>query len=58
MIKRLIEGKNAIILSRDERTVGVDIYDWEPKNHKRFENIDSRIVFLDKEPAEACGMSR
>ena len=55
MIKRLIEGKDAIVPTKDERTVGVDIYDWEPKNDKRFENIDSRIVFQDKELAEACG---
>lgn len=55
MIKRLIEGKDAVVPTRDERTVGVDIYDWEPKHDKRFEHIDSRIEFQDKELAEACG---
>ena len=55
MIKRLIEGRDAVVPTRDERTVGVDIYDWEPKNDQRFEHIDSRIEFQDKELAEACG---
>lgn len=54
MIKRLIEGKDAVVPTRDERTVGVDIYDWEPKNDTRFEHIDSRIVIQDKELREAC----
>ena len=55
MIKRLIEGENAIIPKRDERTVGVDIYEWDPKMDKRFEHIDSRIELQDKELEESCG---
>jgi GTPase SAR1 family protein len=54
MIKRLIEGRYADVPTRDERTVGVDIYDWEPKNDKRFEHIDSRILFQDEKLAQAC----
>lgn len=49
MIKRLIEGENAIIPSHDDRTVGVDIYEWDNRKDKRFEHIDSRIEFEDKE---------
>lgn len=55
MIKRLIEGEDAEIPSRDERTIGVDIYEWEPKLDQRFKHIDSRIDFQDKDLAEACG---
>jgi hypothetical protein len=55
MIQRLIEGKDAVIPTHDERTVGVDIYEWEPKKDKRFEHIDSRIEFQDKELAATCG---
>jgi len=55
MIKRLIEGENAVIPKRDERTVGVDIYEWDPKIDKRFEHIDSRIQLQDKELEELCG---
>jgi len=55
MIKRLIEGENAIVPKRDERTVGVDIYEWNPKDDQRFEHIDSRIDFQDKELDELCG---
>ena len=55
MIKRLIEGENAVIPKRDERTVGVDIYEWDTKVDKRFEHIDSRIEFQDKELEAACG---
>lgn len=55
MIKRLIEGKEAVVPTCDERTVGVDIYDWEPKNDKRFEHIDSRIEIQDEELRKACG---
>jgi hypothetical protein len=33
----------------------VDIYEWEPKRDRRFEHIDSRIEFQDKELAETCG---
>ena len=55
MIKRLIEGRNAVIPTLDERTVGVDIYAWDPKQDKRFEHIDSRIQFEDKELAQTCG---
>ena len=55
MIKRLIEGQNAVVPKRDERTVGVDIYEWDPKDDKRFEHIDSRIDFQDNEIEELCG---
>ena len=55
MIKRLIEGENTEIPTIDERTIGVDIYDWEPKNDKRFEHIDSRIEIPDKNLRDACG---
>jgi GTPase SAR1 family protein len=55
MIKRLIEGENAVIPKRDERTVGVDIYEWDPKIDKRFEHIDNRIQLQDKELEELCG---
>lgn len=55
MIKRLIEGENAVIPKRDERTVGVDIYEWDPKNDHRFDHIDNRIQLQDKELEELCG---
>ncbi|KAL3924001.1 MAG: hypothetical protein SGILL_001313 [Bacillariaceae sp.] len=55
MIKRLIEGENAVIPKRDERTVGVDIYEWDPKVDKRFEHIDPRIELQDKELEALCG---
>lgn len=55
MIQRLIQGKDAVIPTHDERTVGVDIYEWEPKKDKRFEHIDSRIEFQCKELAATCG---
>jgi GTPase SAR1 family protein len=55
MIKRLIEGRDAIIPTHDERTVGVDIYEWDPKKDQRYADIDSRIVFQDKELADTCG---
>ncbi len=32
IIKRLIEGKDAHIPDKDERTIGVDIYEWDPKS--------------------------
>ena len=32
IIKRLIEGKNAKTPNKDERTIGVDIYEWDPKS--------------------------
>lgn len=32
IIKRLIEGRDATIPQKDERTVGVDIYNWDPKS--------------------------
>ena len=54
MVGKTIEGKDAVVPTRDERTVGVDIYDWEPKND-RFEHIDSRIEIEDDELREACG---
>ena len=55
MIKRLIEGRDAVIPTHIERTVGVDIYSWDPKKDSRFEHIDSRIELQDKELAETCG---
>jgi Ras of Complex, Roc, domain of DAPkinase/Trypsin-like peptidase domain len=55
MIKRLIEGKDTVIPTIDERTIGVDIYDWEPKVDKRFEHIDSHIEIGDEVLREACG---
>ena len=55
MIKRLMEGEDAVIPKRDERTVGVDIYEWDPKKDRRFEHIDSRIALEDKELEETCG---
>jgi GTPase SAR1 family protein len=55
MIKRLIEGEGAKIPTRDERTIGVDIYEWDPKKDHRFEHIDSRIELQDKELEETCG---
>jgi len=55
MIKRLIEGRDAVIPTHDERTVGVDIYEWDPKKDRRFSDIDSRIQFQDQELAAICG---
>jgi GTPase SAR1 family protein len=55
MIKRLIEGKDTVIPTLDERTIGVDIYDWEPKVDKRFEHIDSHIEIRDEALRVACG---
>lgn len=55
MIKRLIEGRDAVIPKHDERTVGVDIYEWNPKKDMRYTDIDSRILIQDKEIAEVCG---
>ncbi|KAL7541201.1 hypothetical protein ACHAXR_010718 [Thalassiosira sp. AJA248-18] len=36
IIKRLIEGKDAKIPQMDERTIGVDIYEWDPKSASGF----------------------
>jgi len=55
MIKRLINGKDAVVPTFDERTVGVDIYQWGPKNDTRFEDIDSRLAFDDEDLAAAVG---
>jgi hypothetical protein len=55
MIRRLIEGENAVVPTHEERTVGVDIYEWDPKKDKRFEHIDSRIEFQDQELKASCG---
>jgi GTPase SAR1 family protein len=55
MIKRLIRGRDAVIPTHVERTVGVDIYAWDPKKDSRFEHIDSKIELQDKELAETCG---
>ena len=48
MIKRLIEGKNAVIPQRDERTIGVDIYEWDPHNNTDRPHVDTRIDIEDK----------
>ena len=50
MIKRLIEGKDAVIPKRDERTVGVDIYEWDP-----ITDADTRIELEDENLAKTCG---
>ena len=55
MIKRLIEGRDAVIPTHVERTVGVDIYSWDPKKDTRFEHIDSRIELQDKDLVATCG---
>lgn len=55
MIKRLIKGQNAIIPTQDERTIGVDIYEWDPKKDKRFEHINTNIAIYDSELRDACG---
>jgi hypothetical protein len=55
MIKRLIEGRDAVIPTRDERTIGVDIYEWDPKKDMRYADIDSRIFIQDRELSEICG---
>jgi GTPase SAR1 family protein len=60
MIKRLIEGKGAQIPKRDERTVGVDIYEWDPRDRHDWDSqesidIDTRIEIEDKALAKACG---
>mmetsp|Transcript_36160 Transcript_36160/g.87460 ORF Transcript_36160/g.87460 Transcript_36160/m.87460 type:complete len:1913 (-) Transcript_36160:67-5805(-) len=55
MIKRFIEGEDAVIPKRDDRTVGVDIYEWDPKNDKRYEHIDTRIAFGDQELQQQMG---
>ncbi|VEU35608.1 unnamed protein product [Pseudo-nitzschia multistriata] len=54
MIKRLIEGEDAVIPKRDERTIGVDIYDWDPAIDRRYEHIDNRILLQDKKLEELC----
>lgn len=53
IIKSLVEGKEAVAPANSERTVGVDIYDWDPKTN--FEHIDSRIDFRDEELAQRFG---
>jgi len=49
IIKRLLEGKNAVIPKREERTVGVDIYNWEPKKDGNTDrgHIDTSIKIED-----------
>lgn len=54
MIKRLIEGEGAVIPKRDERTIGVDIYEWDPTIDKRYEHIDNRIQLQDPELEKLC----
>lgn len=48
MIKRLIEGRNAMIPQRDDRTIGVDIYEWDPHNNTDRPHVDTRIEIEDK----------
>jgi GTPase SAR1 family protein len=55
MIKRLIEGSDAVIPTHDERTIGVDIYEWDPTRDRRFEDIQNNIIFQDEAIAETCG---
>jgi GTPase SAR1 family protein/Leucine-rich repeat (LRR) protein len=55
MIKRLIEGEGAIIPKRDDRTVGVDIYEWDPKIDRRYEHIDTRIELCDEDLQKQTG---
>jgi len=43
MIKRLIEGRNADIPLRDERTIGVDIYEWDPKTNTDRRPVDTKM---------------
>mmetsp|Transcript_14610 Transcript_14610/g.42034 ORF Transcript_14610/g.42034 Transcript_14610/m.42034 type:complete len:1796 (+) Transcript_14610:222-5609(+) len=49
IIKRLLEGKNAVIPKREERTVGVDIYNWLPKTDGNTDrdHIDTSIKLED-----------
>lgn len=54
MIKRLIEGEGAIIPKIDERTIGVDIYEWDPTIDKRYEHIDNQILLQDPELKKLC----
>lgn len=49
MIKRLIEGRRAVIPKRDERTIGVDIYEWDPRNNTDRPKVDTRIQIEDEE---------
>ena len=51
----LIRSHDAVIPKRDERTVGVDIYEWDTKKDNRFKHIDCRIDLQDKELDELCG---
>ena len=46
IIKRLIEGKDAKIPKKDERTIGVDIYEWDVRS--KFSSLDTHIP-VDKE---------
>jgi len=62
MIKRLISGKDAVIPKPDQRTVGVDIYEWDPRNRvdvwgdtEHCVNVDTRIEIEDKALAKTCG---
>jgi len=48
MIKRLIEGRDAVIPQSDDRTIGVDIYEWDPHNNKDRPHVDTRIDIEDK----------
>jgi len=54
MIKRLIQGEDAEIPNRDQRTIGVDIYQWDPTIDKRYEHVDNRIMLQDEELKELC----
>lgn len=54
MIKRLIDGEDAVIPKKDQRTIGVDIYEWDPTTDKRYEHIDNRIQLQDPELEKLC----
>ena len=43
IIKRLIEGKDAKIPQKDERTIGVDIYEWDPNSAGDYGPLDTQI---------------
>eukprot|EP00536_Pseudo-nitzschia_multiseries_P002966 jgi/Psemu1/184845/e_gw1.42.140.1 len=54
MIRRLIKGEDAVIPKQDQRTIGVDIYKWDPTSDKRYEHIDNRILVQDEKLEELC----
>jgi GTPase SAR1 family protein len=52
MIKRLIEGTKPLTPKRDERTIGVDIYEWDPRNNCDRPQVDTRIEIEDEKIAK------